>query len=138
VRILVADDDRVSLRVLQSTLAGWGHPAETASDGSEAWGILRASREPTLAFLDWMMPGVDGVDICRLIRERSGGPPIYAVLLTGRDSEEDRIRAIESGADAYVVKPFAPDELRKCLDYGLEALRRWQAPAWPAVHPPGG
>jgi CheY-like chemotaxis protein len=138
VRVLVADDDRVSLRVLQSTLARWGHPAETAADGSEAWDILRATQEPTLAFLDWMMPGVDGVDICRLIRERPGGPPVFAVLLSGRDSEEDRRRAIESGADAYVVKPFDPDELRKCLDSGVEALRRWRTPDWPAEHPPEG
>jgi DNA-binding response OmpR family regulator len=124
VRILVADDDRVSLRVLQSTLARWGHQAETATDGGQAWEVLRDTEEPTLAFLDWMMPGVDGVDICRLVRDRAGGPPVFAVLLTGRDSEEDRNRAIESGADAYVVKPFDPNELRKCLDAGLDALRR--------------
>lgn len=126
-RILVADDDRVSLRVLQATLARWGHQVETATDGTAAWDALRATDEPTVAFLDWMMPGLDGVDICRMIRERAVGPPVYAVLLTGRDSEEDRDRAIEAGADAYVVKPFDPDGLRRCLDSGLEALERQAA-----------
>jgi two-component system chemotaxis response regulator CheY len=137
VRILVADDDRVSLRVLQSTLARWGYPAEIATDGSEAWDVLRETEEPTLAFLDWMMPGLDGVDICRMLRERAGGPPVYAVLLTGRDSEDDRARAIEAGADAYVVKPFDVDGLKACLDSGLEALGDGRHPPGQRVIPPG-
>jgi CheY-like chemotaxis protein len=137
-KVLVADDDRVSLRVLQSTLARWGHQVQTATDGAAAWEVLRETEEPIFAFLDWMMPGLDGVDICRMIRERADGPPVYAVLLTGRDSQEDRDRAMEAGADAYVVKPFDVDGLKECLDSGLEALRRWRAPASPGGHLPGG
>jgi two-component system cell cycle response regulator len=137
-KFLVADDDRVSLRVLQSTLGRLGYPAETATDGAAAWEMLQGAHEPTFAFLDWMMPGLDGVDICRMIRERAVGPPVYAVLLTGRDSKEDRELAMQAGADAYVVKPFDVDVLKGCLDSGLEALRRWRAPASPGGRPPAG
>jgi DNA-binding response OmpR family regulator len=137
-KFLVADDDRVSLRVLQSTLGRWGYLAETATDGTAAWELLRAAEEPTFAFLDWMMPGLDGVDICRMIRERADGPPVYAVLLTGRDSDEDRHLARQAGADDYVVKPFDVDGLKECLASGLDALTRWRAPASPEGHPPAG
>jgi DNA-binding response OmpR family regulator len=121
-RILVADDDRVSLRLLQSRLERWGHHVETVADGQAAWEALQATDQPTLAFLDWMMPAMDGVDICRKLRERIGGPRVYAILLTGRDSEEDRDEAMGSGADDYMVKPVDPGDLEARLRAGLRAL----------------
>jgi DNA-binding response OmpR family regulator len=121
-RILVADDDRVSLRVLESTLRQWGHEVETASDGLSAWEALARTDQPTLALLDWMMPGMDGVDVCRGLKERAGGPLVYTILLTGRNSAEDRGQAIEAGADDYMVKPLDSGELRFRLRAGIRIL----------------
>jgi DNA-binding response OmpR family regulator len=121
-RILVADDDRVSLRVLESTLRQWGHDVETVADGLSAWEALTRTGESTVALLDWMMPGMDGIDVCRGLLERAAGPPVYTILLTGRDSPEDREQAIDAGADDYIVKPLDPGDLRVRLRAGIRIL----------------
>ncbi|HOC19507.1 MAG TPA: response regulator [Vicinamibacterales bacterium] len=122
-RILIADDDRVSLRVLQGVLQDWGYDVVAARDGTEAWGVLSAPDRPSLAVLDWMMPGMDGPELCRRVRALGGGSPIYVILLTARGDPGDIVAGLGSGADDYVVKPFDGAELRARLSVGERVLK---------------
>src|SRR6516164_5989684 len=107
-KILIADDDRVSLRRLERTLAGWGYHVQTARDGSEAWQQLAQPDAPKLAILDWMMPGLDGVEICRRERQLARERYTYILLLTAKSSKADIIEGLKSGADDYLCKPMDP------------------------------
>jgi two-component system, cell cycle response regulator len=89
-----------------------------ATEGEEAWAILQGNDAPRLAILDWMMPGRDGIDICRSVRQRKGRPYVYIILLTARGQKEDIVEGLEAGADDYVTKPFDPYELRARLRAG--------------------
>ena len=118
VRILLADDDDVSRHILKATLSRWGFDVVTAVDGEQAWQILEGADTPRLAILDWMMPGMDGVDVCRKVREQLTGPYIYMLLLTSKREKEDIVSGMAAGADDYVSKPFDPQELRMRLKAG--------------------
>jgi len=118
VRILLADDDEVSRHILKATLSRWGFDVVTAVDGEQAWQILEGEDTPRLAILDWMMPGMDGVDVCRKVREQLTGPYIYMLLLTSKREKEDIVSGMAAGADDYVSKPFDPQELRMRLKAG--------------------
>ena len=118
VRILLADDDEVSRHILKGTLSRWGFDVISAVDGHEAWQVLQADNAPRLAILDWVMPGMDGVDVCRKVREQLTGPYIYMLLLTSKREKEDIVRGMAAGADDYVSKPFDPQELRVRLKAG--------------------
>jgi len=118
VRILLADDDEVSRHILKATLSRWGFDVVTAVDGEQAWQILEGADTPRLAILDWMMPGMDGVDVCRKVREQLTGPYIYMLLLTSKREKEDIVSGMAAGADDYVSKPFDPQELRMRLKAG--------------------
>jgi two-component system cell cycle response regulator len=118
VRILLADDDEVSRHILKGTLSRWGFDVVTAADGDQAWEVLLAENAPRLVILDWMMPGMDGVEVCRRVREQLSGPYIYMLLLTSKREKEDMIRGMEAGADDYVSKPFDPQELQMRLKAG--------------------
>jgi diguanylate cyclase (GGDEF)-like protein len=118
VRILLADDDEVSRHILKGTLSRWGFDVVTAVDGHEAWQRLQEEDAPRLAILDWVMPGIDGVDVCRKVREQLNGPYIYMLLLTSKREKEDIVRGMAAGADDYVSKPFDPQELRVRLKAG--------------------
>ncbi len=121
-RVLIAEDDPVSQRVLSLTLEMWGHQSVPTSSGTEAWEALQAPDAPRLAILDWMMPGLDGVDICRRLRQPGNTRPPYVILLTARDDHADLIRGFEAGADDYVTKPFDRDELRVRVQVGVRVL----------------
>jgi diguanylate cyclase (GGDEF)-like protein len=116
--------------MLRTLLRKWGYDAVLARDGNEAWHILESGNAPRLAVLDWMMPGLDGVEICRRIRSANREPYIYILLLTGRTESEDLIEGMDAGADDYLTKPFNAHELRVriragCRIIGLQdALRR--------------
>ena len=110
-KILVAEDDPTTQRMLQLLLTRRGHEVVMANDGSQAWAILQQPGSPHLAILDWMMPGLDGVEICRLARTLSNLPPLYFILCTTRDSSEDIVAGLESGANDYITKPFDHKEL---------------------------
>ncbi len=112
IRVLLAEDDAVSRRVVETFLARWGFEVVAVSDGDEAWRILQGSDAPNFIILDWMMPGVGGVELCRRVRERGHPSPAYIILLTARTSREDIVSGLESGADDYVTKPFHNEELR--------------------------
>jgi two-component system, cell cycle response regulator len=117
-RVLIAEDDSISRRMLEAFLVKWGYEVRVATEGEEAWGILHGNDAPRLAVLDWMMPGRDGIDICRSVRQRKGRPYIYIILLTARGQKEDIVEGLEAGADDYVTKPFDPYELRARLRAG--------------------
>lgn len=117
-RILIADDDPISLRVLGANLRKWGHEVVIARDGFEAFQILKQEGEPLLAILDWMMPGLDGVEICRRVRKEITESQTYIILLTAMRQKENLIEGLEAGADDYLTKPFDKHELRVRVQAG--------------------
>jgi diguanylate cyclase (GGDEF)-like protein len=121
-KILIADDDPVSSRLLDRLLAKWGYEVIAAHDGTEAWEVLQAENAPRVALLDWIMPGIDGLEICRRVRARSSQPYVYIMLLTANDKVGNLVEGLESGADDYLTKPFHPQELRARLRVGLRML----------------
>ncbi|HEO70580.1 MAG TPA: response regulator, partial [Candidatus Hydrogenedentes bacterium] len=110
-RILLAEDDPVSRRVLEATLIKLGHETLGVVDGHQTWEVLRGDDAPSLAILDWMMPGMDGVEVCRRLREERPDTPLYIILLTARGRRQDVIEGLQAGADDYITKPFDRDEL---------------------------
>ena len=110
-RILVADDDPITRISLQSLLTKRGYEVTTASDGDEAHTILLRDDAPPLAIVDWMMPGRDGVEVCKDLRKAGKRSYTFVVMLSGRREKEDFIAGLEAGADDYVRKPFDIDEL---------------------------
>jgi two-component system cell cycle response regulator len=121
-RALIADDDPVNRRLLQALLTKWDYEISVAADGATAWQMLQADGAPRLALLDWMMPGMDGVEVCRRIRSRQDGAYTYVLLLTARDGHRDVLEGLEAGADDYLTKPFDPEELRVRLRTGKRIL----------------
>jgi diguanylate cyclase (GGDEF)-like protein len=121
-RILLAEDDPVSRKLVESFLAKWGHEVFFAADGNEAWALLQEPDGPRLAILDWMMPGMDGVHICREIRKQTSRPYVYLMLLTSKSEKQELLAGLEAGADDYLVKPFDPEELRYRLRAGKRIL----------------
>ena len=121
-RILIADDDRMSTLMLRRTLELWGFEVVVAHDGDAAWEHIIGNAPPALAIIDWMMPRIDGLEVCRRIRATPLGSPVYVILLTGRTSRQDLVAGLEAGADDYLTKPFDPDELRARLHVGQRTL----------------
>ena len=117
-RILIAEDSLVSRRLLETTLRRWGYDVLVACDGSEAWQVLETSEAPPLAIVDWVMPKMDGPELCRRIRQCKGTSLMYIVLLTAKGAREDIVAGLDAGADDYLVKPFDPGELRARVDVG--------------------
>src|SRR5580698_4770519 len=120
--ILIAEDDPICRRVLQSRLQNWGFRVMTAEDGLQAWQMLLQGDAPNLLILDWVMPGIDGPELCRRIRERRDAFYPYILLVTGKDNTQDVVRGLEAGADDYLSKPVDPTELRARLQVGKRIL----------------
>ncbi len=116
-RILVAEDTATMQCLLTNALTEWGYEVVSATDGKAAWKILKSPNPPPIAILDWMMPGLDGVDICRLARQQLT-TPLYIILLTGRGKTEDIVVGLDAGADDYVTKPFELEELHARVKSG--------------------
>jgi len=110
-RVLLAEDEPLSRHMVTRLLEGWGYEVDVVHDGAEAMEVLRAPDGPRLAILDWMMPGLDGVEVCRLIRANENEEYVYIILLTAKKQKEDVVTGLESGADDYITKPFDQDEL---------------------------
>lgn len=120
--ILIAEDDATSRRMLESVLTKWGHHVTAVADGLEALGRLTAHDAPQLALLDWMMPGIDGVEVCRRVREICGASTPYIILVTARANKSDIVAGLDSGANDYVIKPFDRDELRARVNAGARIV----------------
>ena len=121
-RVLVAEDDRVTGEILARTLARWGYEASVVRDGREAWEHLCGEVAPTLAMLDWMMPHMDGPDICRRVRAELPLANMYLLLVTAREARGDIVAGLNAGADDYIVKPFDPEELHARVAVGIRVL----------------
>jgi DNA-binding response OmpR family regulator len=117
-RILIAEDDPVSRTVLERTLLCWGHQVVVTCDGLAALAAMSKDDAPRLALLDWMMPEIDGVEVCRHLRSLDDAVPAYLILLTAKDQKEDVAIALEDGANDYLVKPFNRRELRARIRVG--------------------
>lgn len=125
-RILVAEDDPVTRKILAATLERLGWEVTTASDGSEAWTALEklgGKDAPEIVLLDWMMPGMDGIEICRKLRSTPGFEFTYIVLLTSRSEKEDLAMALATGANDYIAKPFHPIELESRVRVGERMVK---------------
>ena len=120
--ILIADDDSVARMLLDSVLENWGHQVVVVNDGQQAWDILSQPDAPRLAIVDWMMPRIDGPELCRRIRRTPETLGLYVILLTSRRDPADIISGLQAGADDYIVKPFEPEELRARLGVGLRVV----------------
>jgi two-component system, cell cycle response regulator len=122
VKILIADDSIVSRHLLEATLRKWGYDVMVACDGAEALELLQRQDAPSLIILDWMMPGMTGVEVCRRIRQRDSEPYTYILLLTSKSQKEDLIEGMEAGADDYITKPFDQNELQVRLRAGTRLV----------------
>lgn len=116
-KILIADDDRFSLRLIETVLSSEASELITCSAGDEALRVLQKAPAPEIAILDWMMPGMNGIDVCRQAR-KIPGLSTYLILLTSRDRPEDLVEGLAAGADDYIVKPFNETELRARISVG--------------------
>jgi two-component system cell cycle response regulator len=123
VKVLIAEDDVVSRRLLEAMLTKWEYEVTVTHDGVEAWEVLQGADPPPLAILDWMMPGLDGVEVCRKVRQRRQEPYIYLLLLTTKGSKENIIEGLDAGADDYLTKPFDPHELQVRLRTGMRIVK---------------
>lgn len=117
-RILIADDDATSRLVLAGVLKKFGHEVAVAVDGTEAWETMQRPDAPRLAILDWMMPGLAGVEVCRRVRGLESDEPPYLILLTSMSEKADIVAGLEAGADDYLAKPFDPGELQARVNVG--------------------
>jgi len=116
--ILIAEDDAPTRKMLCSLLSSWGYSVIEACDGDEAWRILCAAEHPHLVVLDWMMPGIQGTDIVRRLRQAEGEAPHYVIIMTAANSKNFAAMALDSGADDFISKPFNVNELRARIAVG--------------------
>jgi len=133
-KILIAEDDDVSRLALETLLTGWGYEVVTAEEGTQAAKLLLKEDAPRLAILDWMMPGLDGAEVCRVVRRPDRTDYAYLILLTAKSQKQDMLNGLDAGADDYLSKPFDPQELRARLRAGQRVLELQQALREQATH----
>jgi len=121
-QILIAEDDLVSRRALETTLVRWGYEVRAVQDGAAAWRILQEPGAPKMAILDWMMPEMDGVEVCRRARALPHSEAAYLILLTAKGSKEELVEGLRGGADDYLTKPFNRDELKARVHVGWRVV----------------
>ena len=121
-KILIAEDDLASLRILEAVLAKWGYDVISVSNGNDAIEKLLGPSAPQLILLDWIMPDKDGVEVCRIVRQKETTTHPYIILLTGKGDKEDITKGLESGANDYIVKPYDKDELQARINVGRRMI----------------
>ena len=121
-RALIADDDRVTTTMLAGMLSQWRLDVQAVDNGEAAWTILSSDPGISLAVVDWEMPGIDGLELCRRIRGVDALAHLYVVLLTGRSDMIDIVSGLDAGADDYLVKPFNREELRARINTGMRVV----------------
>lgn len=114
-KLLIADDNPVWRNLISAAVENWGYRIVLASDGNEAYELLQSDDPPRLALLDWLMPGMEGVEICRRIKQDPENPFTYIILLTSRDRDDDMIQGLDAGADDYLTKPIVAPLLKSRL-----------------------
>jgi diguanylate cyclase len=122
-KVLIAEDNVLIQNLLRGLLTKWGYDVVVARTGDEAWGHLQADTAPPLAILDWMMPGMDGTEVCRRVRAQRKSRYIYLILLSARSDQQDIVEALEAGADDYMTKPFHAGELRARLRSAVRVIQ---------------
>ena len=122
-KILIAEDEYTTRLMVQVSLEKWGYKVESAVDGKEAWSLMKKHEPPDIAILDWEMPEMDGIEVCLRIKELERKNPVYVILLTGRDSQNDILHGFDAGADDYITKPFNDDELRSRVRVAERVVR---------------
>jgi len=120
--VLIAEDDPIFRRILQSWLQKWNYRVTVVENGVDAWRVLQQEDCPQMAILDWIMPGLDGIELCHRIRSHQHGPYKYVLLLTAKGAKEDVVAGFEAGADDYLTKPFDVNELRARVRAGKRIL----------------
>ncbi len=125
-KVLVADDDSTSRRVLLSVLTKWGYETVSAEDGEQALRIMGEPDAPRLALVDWMMPKMDGLEVCRNLRARDDDQPVYVIIVTSRSEKHHVVQALVSGADDYISKPFDTSELEARVGVGKRVVELQQ------------
>lgn len=120
--ILVAEDDPISRRSTIGILAKDGYRIVEVVNGTDAWRILKQPNSPKMAIIDWMMPGLDGLELCRELSDRADGRLAYVILLTAKGERDDVVAGLEAGADDYMIKPFHAEELRARVRAGFRIL----------------
>ena len=133
--ILLVEDSRIDTYQISSYLEEWGFEFRAVADGVEAWNLLQEADAPQLILLDWMLPGIDGVELCRRIRTLSaGGTYFYTVMLTAKDKKQDLLTAMAAGADDYLAKPVDPSELKARVLVGRRILELQRSLRFAATH----
>ena len=122
-KILIAEDEPLSRRLLQHVLTEHGHEVIVTADGSQAWEVLQSDDAPHLAVVDWMMPGLTGLQLCNLVHEAPDADLKYLILLTAKGEKAGIVRGLAAGANDYVTKPFDKDELRARVDVGVRMIQ---------------
>jgi diguanylate cyclase (GGDEF)-like protein len=122
-KVILAEDEPVTRRLLHASVARWGYDVEAFADGRAAWKCLECATEPTLLVVDWMMPGLDGLELCRRVRTQGREPYVYILMVTGRTDRGDIIEGLKAGADDFMVKPVRHDELKARLSVGERIVR---------------
>jgi two-component system cell cycle response regulator len=130
--VLIAEDDVVCRTILQTWLRTWGYRVVVVQDGFKAWEVLQQEDSPELVILDWVMPGIDGIELCRRVRRRQQNA--YILLVTANDEKQEIVNGLEAGADDYLTKPFDAAELRARLRVGQRILALHQQLRFQATH----
>jgi DNA-binding response OmpR family regulator len=114
-KVLIADDELIYLKIVEKMIRGWGYDVVQVTDGNKAWDVLEHDSSIHIAMLDWMMPGIDGLELTRRVRARDGMPYVAIIVLSARDSQEDIDQGYQAGVDDYLVKPINSIQLRQRL-----------------------
>jgi sigma-B regulation protein RsbU (phosphoserine phosphatase) len=124
--VLVADDLDVNRKLLRTLLAAEGYDVIEAANGQDAFQILQGATGPIVGLIDWEMPEMEGIEVCRQTRKISNSPPIYLILLTVRDSKQDIVAGLQGGANDYITKPFDKTELLARVSIGRQMVQLQQ------------
>jgi two-component system, cell cycle response regulator len=142
-KILIAEDDSTSSTMLQAILTKWGYEVVPVHDGEAAWSVMQKNDAPKLAVLDWIMPKMDGLEVCRRIKATHSSNPPYIIFLTARGEKADIVKGLDAGANDYVSKPYDNDELwarirvgQRMVELQSELLEARNALAHEAMHDP--